>query len=82
MSHAEQRVHMAMHGGKLWCNEHARFASGSYLEEKDVVCILHGASNPVALRRIDAEDTFERYLSCQRDDNVSLGGGALNPHDF
>ena len=31
------------------------FASGSYLRESDLICVLHGALNPVALRHGNAE---------------------------
>jgi hypothetical protein len=43
----------------------------------------------VPLRYLGAESyklyspyTFQRYLTYRRDDGVSWGGGALNPHDF
>jgi hypothetical protein len=59
----KNRVHRAMHGRELWLTEHARFACGSYLQEKDVICILHGASNPVALRR-RGKNTWITLGSC------------------
>jgi hypothetical protein len=58
-----QRVNRAMHGRELWYTEHGRFACWSALEEKDVICILHGASNPVVLRKTDAQ-TWSVLGSC------------------
>jgi hypothetical protein len=58
-----QRVSRAMHGRKLWYTEHGKFANGSAFEEKDIICILHGASNPVALHKTDAE-TWSVLGSC------------------
>ena len=39
-----------MAGRDLWFTENAAFACGSELQSGDAICILHGASNPVALR--------------------------------
>jgi hypothetical protein len=43
-------VATVMRGRHLWTTQKGRLAAGSYLRQGDVVCVLHGCSNPVALR--------------------------------
>lgn len=40
-----------MQGRRLWTTTEGRFATSSHLEPGDIICVLHGCSNPVALRR-------------------------------
>jgi hypothetical protein len=43
-------VATVMKGRHLWTTQKEGFSTGSYLRQGDLVCVLHGCSNPVALR--------------------------------
>ncbi|KAH7377708.1 hypothetical protein BKA66DRAFT_467665 [Pyrenochaeta sp. MPI-SDFR-AT-0127] len=47
-------IKSTMKGRNLYGTESLHFALGSRLRRGDVVCILHGCSNPVALRLTQA----------------------------
>jgi hypothetical protein len=41
-----------MKGQNLWTTQKGLFASGSYLRQGDIVCVLHGCPNTVALSAV------------------------------
>jgi hypothetical protein len=45
----DQQTQQCMRGRQLWYTEGGKFAMGSDLQPNDIICIVHGADNPVAL---------------------------------
>ena len=54
-----------MQGRALWATQQGRFATGSYLKEGDIVCVLHGCSSPVALREVKLDVWNATWRACK-----------------
>ena len=61
-------IDTVMNGRQLWITQGGRLATGSRLQKGDEICILHGYSHPVALRRVPKKDAYTVVSTCYLED--------------
>ena len=66
--HLAEYVNTVMNGRQLWITQGGRLATGSRLQKGDEICILHGCSHPVALRRVPKKDAYTVVSTCYLED--------------
>jgi hypothetical protein len=67
-------IDSVMNGRQLWITQDGRLATGSRLQKGDLLCIVHGCTHPVALRRVPKKDAYTVVSTCYLEDWINPWG--------